>query len=337
MVSSCAVLIGSSPSSIAPLVRLVPSFLFGSPFSSPRSAPRWLGPSPALSLTPPGSSRHLVVLSSRIRLSFFLSSSHPGSSHSRRRNDDDGAGNGDGGVRSFMRRFRQLVIVRPVIWFSSSVGARSSRPPSWRPRWEFPIISSGSSHPTHCPGSSRRRWRLSSFKQATASWRPLSSAHHLIPSRERWRKRRWRRWRLVRASRLMRLVHRLVLYRDINGGVGGADEASKRTRKNRRNRDEKPGSRTGRKTKRTQIRQRERGEGTEQEQTDGVSKQGGQREHGAITNKNKHPSSFSPDPLTIGSRRFAGLKQIPRPRGVGRADGDELASRRARHRLIPFS
>lgn len=147
--------------------------------------------------------------------------------------------------RSFMRRFRQLVIVRPVIGFSSSVGVRSSRPPPWRPRCEFShhLIRLISPVPI-ASGSSRRRWCLSSFKQATASWRPLSSAHHLITSRGRWR--RWRRWRLVRASRLMRLVHRLVLYRDINGGVGGgADEASKRTRKNGRNRDEKPGQETG--------------------------------------------------------------------------------------------
>lgn len=46
-----------------------------------------------------------------------------------------GVGSGDGGRAFSMRRFPQLIIVRPIIRFSSS-GAASDRfrPPSWRPR-----------------------------------------------------------------------------------------------------------------------------------------------------------------------------------------------------------
>lgn len=100
------------------------------------------------------------------------------------------------------------------------------------------IISS--SHPSGSSYSSplshliteRRRWCLSSFKQATTAWRPsprfIISSHHLIPSShpipvmERLA-RRLVSWRLV--------GHLVPIYRVINGGRD-ENEASKRTRKN---------------------------------------------------------------------------------------------------------
>lgn len=106
-----------------------------------------------------------------------------------------------------------------------------------------------------------------------------------------------------------RLVHRLVSRlmrlgrasrtntRGINEGEDD-DEASKRTRKSRDGgRDEKPGSKAGRKTKREQEASRRGNGDMRQSRT-----------------RTKRPLIISPDPLAVGSRRFAGLKQVPRPR-----------------------
>lgn len=80
-----------------------------------------------------GSSRH-VVLSSCSLVAFYHRPvvAYPihGSGSAAK-----GVGSGDGGGAFSMRRFPQLIIVRPIIRFSSS-GAASDRfrPPSWRPR-----------------------------------------------------------------------------------------------------------------------------------------------------------------------------------------------------------
>ena len=118
--------------------------------------------------------------------------------------------------------------------------------------------------------------------------------------------------RLARASRLMRLVHRLVLYRGINGGEwGGRTKQArehKRTGENGTRNRAKNGTRTA----------RQRGAKPKRKRTDGVSKQEETtRACGNHAQEQKRQSSFSPDPLTIGSRRFAGLKCSPAPRGVG--------------------
>ena len=142
-----------------------------------------LGLFPALSLTPSGSSRSLVVLSSRSLIALYH---HPVMARPIHGGGSKQRGRWRGGFFFFflVRRFRQLIIVRSYHRVLVIGGVGSSRSPSWRLRREFPIISSGSSHSSPLPpGPSRRRWCLSSFKQATASWRPLSSAHHLISSR----------------------------------------------------------------------------------------------------------------------------------------------------------
>lgn len=118
--------------------------------------------------------------------------------------------------------------------------------------------------------------------------------------------------RLARASRLMRLVHRLVLYRGINGGgVGGADEASKRTQKNGRKRDEKPGE-----------KRNENGKTTRSEaetKTDGRSKQAGRDNEGMRQSRTRTKT-----PIIIFARpphhRLSSVRRpqmFPRPPGRG--------------------
>ena len=178
LVFLCAVLISSSlrPSPRLPPRSVAPGLSFR---SAPRASARFSFYRSARFIS---SSRHLVLLSCR----FYR---HPvGACPIHGGGLAAGAGNWDGGGIFFMRRFPQLIIVRPVIRFSSSGGrrpivvgltGRSRRCPL--------IISSGSSHSSPLPHliTERRRWCLSYFKQATTTWRSprlIISSHHLIPS-----------------------------------------------------------------------------------------------------------------------------------------------------------
>lgn len=125
------------------------------------------------------SSRYLVLLSCRFYR--YLGLPHPW----RRREQATGTPAG----LFFTRRFPQLVVICLVIRLSSS-GRRIVSVPH---RGGLGVGSS-LSHPSGSSYSSplsyliteRRRWCLSSFKQATTAWRPsprfIISSHHLIPS-----------------------------------------------------------------------------------------------------------------------------------------------------------
>lgn len=116
------------------------------------------------------------------------------------------------------------------------------------------------------------------------------------------------------SSRPMRLANHLERIPPPGHQRGKSDdEASKRTRKNR-----KAGTRNeeqdGAKTERTQQDNGEkRSENGRQASKQRKDDEDIRRNHA----QEQRPSSFSPDPLAVGSRRAIGLNQFPRPQGVG--------------------
>lgn len=309
MISSCVVPISSSASSAAPLVRPVLSFLFGSPVLSSRSAFRASACSPPCrSLRPArlvlSSSCRLVRLSlSIIILSWLVPFTAAGAS------------NEDGGVAvSFF--FSCAVFVSSlsfahIIGFSSS-GA-SDRPV---PRRGGFVVSSPSSHPAHltrphCPrvhhgGGGVCHLSSKQRHHGGLSPRLIISSHH-GDDRRRWRGAS----RPGVSSYASRSSSRLIPGHQRGGEWGGRTKQArehKRTGENGTRNRAKNGTRTA----------RQRGAKPKRKRTDGVSKQEETtRACGNHAQEQKRQSSFSPDPLTIGSRRFAGLKCSPAPRGVG--------------------
>lgn len=177
---------------------------------------------------------------------------------------------------SLVRRFPQLIIIRPVIVPSSS--GRRIVPVPRRGGLGVGSSSSHSSGSSHSSSSlphlitERRRWCLLSFKQATTAWRPLgSSSHPIISSHPRHGASR-----PSVSSHASRLASRTIP--PGHQRVGGEDETSKRTRK--------AGTGNG-----TRNRGARRGERRNEEPGRGrrISKQGRQRGHAAITHKNKTP------------------------------------------------
>lgn len=182
----------------------------------------------------------------------------------------------------------------------------------------FLTISSGSSISLAQSPQSHHGWRRVSvilFKQATRLWHPShhgashlgSSSHPIISSHPHHEASRL-------SSRPMRLANHLERIPSPRHQRGKSDgEASKRTRKNG-----KAGTRNGEQdgVKNGTNTTRQRKERTGRGRT--ASKQG--EGNGDIRRNHAQEqrlSSFSPDPLAVGSRRFIGLNQFPRPQGVG--------------------
>lgn len=174
------------------LIHIIRRPVFSSRLSF-RSAPRSLAPPgspvprPVLRpvATPRFSSRHLVISSSHPVISFayrFLSSYRIGLvpfTAAKRRRWWRATGTEAGGF-FFVRRFPQLIIVRPVIRFSPS-GTASDRCGLDGCGLDDGPSSSHPVHLTHSPlpsshhGTRGGLGRPSSVKQATASWHP---SHH---------------------------------------------------------------------------------------------------------------------------------------------------------------
>lgn len=282
LVFLCAVLISSSllPSPRLPPRSVAPGLSFR---SAPRASARFSFYRSARFIS---SSRHLVLFSCR----FYR---HPvGACPIHGGGLAAGAGNWDGGGIFFMRRFPQLIIVSPVIRFSSS-GAASDR---------CGFDGAVSTVPSHhlirlvslvpiAPSHHGAEALVSVVFQASNNG--MAVPRFIISSHPRHGASR-------PPSRLMRLVWHLVpIYRVINGD--GKDEASKRTRK------------TG-----TRNRGVGRGEGrNENGNTTGTGrwqhKNGKQASKGNGDIRRNHgqeqdsPHPFSPDPIAVGSHRFAGL------------------------------
>ena len=202
---------------------------------------------------------------------------------------------------SLVRRFPQLIIIRPVIGSSSTGRLIAPSPP-----WGLGVGSSRhlirSVHLTrrpNCPISPSNGRRRGSVRRLSSKQRRHggflgSSSHPIISSHPRHEASR-------PPSRLMRLGRASRPH--IPGHQRGRGGRSKQA--NTQNRDEKPGSKTGRRTERGRQDNGKRKNGTRTMAS--KAGEGATRTCGNHAQEQNAPHSFSPDPLAAGSHLFASL------------------------------